>query len=530
MADAIHVEALVIGAGPGGYVAGIRLGQLEKKAIVVERDKPGGICLNVGCIPSKALINAVEVPRQAPPRRRHRHPGRQLPRRHAQDANLEGRGRHQADGRREDAAQGERLRLPHRRRAPDLAQHRRADRRRAASSHDRGRQHRRRDRLAPDRDPRLQVRRQAHRRLDRRARVRRGARALRRRSAAATSASSSARSTPSSARRSPSSRRCRRSCRATIRSSSRWWRASSRSWASRCMLGAKAKSWEREGRPRGGRASTTDGKDVTTSTPTRCWSPSGGGRTRRASGLEKIGVKIERGFVPVDKQLRTNVPGIYAIGDVAGQPMLAHKASREAEVVAEVIAGHKAEIDVARHPGGHLQRSGDRDRRASPPHEAKKRGRKVKIGKFPFAALGRAHRQRRDRRLRQGGRRRGHRTRCWASTSSGRRRLGPHQRRRRWRSRWARSCRRSQRSPSTRTRRCGEAIMEAAKAALGEAIHLSTAASGDAREASTVKPARSSISGRREYGERLGAAAGAGRAAAARRDPRHAGARRASRT
>jgi dihydrolipoamide dehydrogenase len=62
MADeTIRVEALVIGAGPGGYVAGIRLGQLKKKSLVVERDKPGGICLNVGCIPSKALINASKV-------------------------------------------------------------------------------------------------------------------------------------------------------------------------------------------------------------------------------------------------------------------------------------------------------------------------------------------------------------------------------------------------------------------------------------------------------------------------------------
>src|ERR1700727_1172795 len=62
MADEkIRVEALVIGAGPGGYVAGIRLGQLKKKALVVERDKPGGICLNVGCIPSKALINAAKT-------------------------------------------------------------------------------------------------------------------------------------------------------------------------------------------------------------------------------------------------------------------------------------------------------------------------------------------------------------------------------------------------------------------------------------------------------------------------------------
>src|SRR3954462_7687144 len=62
MADeTIRVEALVIGAGPGGYVAGIRLGQLKKKALVVEKDKPGGICLNVGCIPSKALINASKI-------------------------------------------------------------------------------------------------------------------------------------------------------------------------------------------------------------------------------------------------------------------------------------------------------------------------------------------------------------------------------------------------------------------------------------------------------------------------------------
>ena len=136
MADEkIRVEALVIGAGPGGYVAGIRLGQLKKKALVVERDKPGGICLNVGCIPSKALINASKVLRQDPPRRRHRHPGRQPARRHGQDADVEGRGRHEADGRRADAAQGQRLRLPHRNGAAHLAQHRRAAwRRRAAKT------------------------------------------------------------------------------------------------------------------------------------------------------------------------------------------------------------------------------------------------------------------------------------------------------------------------------------------------------------------------------------------------------------
>jgi dihydrolipoamide dehydrogenase len=106
-------------------------------------------------------------------------------------------------------------------------------------------------------------------------------------------------------------------------------------------------------------------------------------------GLEALGVKIEKGFVPVDKQQRTNVPGIYAIGDVCQQPMLAHKASKEADIVAEVIAGHKAENDVVAIPAviftdPEIATVGLME------HEAQKAGRKVKIGKFPFAALGRA--------------------------------------------------------------------------------------------------------------------------------------------
>ncbi len=62
---------------------------------------------------------------------------------------------------------------------------------------------------------------------------------------------------------------------------------------------------------------------------------------------EVAGVTVnERGFVPVDNQMRTNVPGIFAIGDIVGQPMLAHKASHEAKVAAEVAAGHKAFFDA----------------------------------------------------------------------------------------------------------------------------------------------------------------------------------------
>lgn len=55
---ALNFDVCVIGAGPGGYVAAIRAGQLGFKTAVIEREKLGGVCLNVGCIPSKAMITA----------------------------------------------------------------------------------------------------------------------------------------------------------------------------------------------------------------------------------------------------------------------------------------------------------------------------------------------------------------------------------------------------------------------------------------------------------------------------------------
>jgi dihydrolipoamide dehydrogenase len=58
------------------------------------------------------------------------------------------------------------------------------------------------------------------------------------------------------------------------------------------------------------------------------------------------GVKIERGFIPVDQQMRTNVEHIFAIGDIVGQPMLAHKATHEGKVAAEVACGHKSAFDA----------------------------------------------------------------------------------------------------------------------------------------------------------------------------------------
>src|SRR2546427_12929593 len=54
-------DAIVIGAGPGGYPAAIRLGQLKVKTAIIEREYIGGVCLNVGCIPSKAVIHAAKM-------------------------------------------------------------------------------------------------------------------------------------------------------------------------------------------------------------------------------------------------------------------------------------------------------------------------------------------------------------------------------------------------------------------------------------------------------------------------------------
>ena len=67
----------------------------------------------------------------------------------------------------------------------------------------------------------------------------------------------------------------------------------------------------------------------------------------RAIGADAAGVTVDdRGFIPVDAQLKTNVPGIYAIGDIVGEPMLAHKATHEGKVAAEVIAGHDVTFDA----------------------------------------------------------------------------------------------------------------------------------------------------------------------------------------
>lgn len=106
--------------------------------------------------------------------------------------------------------------------------------------------------------------------------------------------------------------------------------------------------------------------------------------------FEKTGVQLdEKGFIKVDNKLQTNVPGIYAVGDVVGQPMLAHKASHEGEVVAEVIAGKNA-VNDARVIPAVVFTEPEIATAGMTKAEAEAAGHTVSVGKMGFAALGRA--------------------------------------------------------------------------------------------------------------------------------------------
>ncbi|MCC6648048.1 MAG: dihydrolipoyl dehydrogenase [Polyangiaceae bacterium] len=107
-------------------------------------------------------------------------------------------------------------------------------------------------------------------------------------------------------------------------------------------------------------------------------------------GAEAIGLKIdERGFIPSDAECRTNVKGVYSVGDVSGAPLLAHKATKEGEIAAEVIAGHKAAKDWVTIPGAIFTDPEVGTAGLSEP-EARAKGYDVLVGKMPFAASGRA--------------------------------------------------------------------------------------------------------------------------------------------
>ena len=105
---------------------------------------------------------------------------------------------------------------------------------------------------------------------------------------------------------------------------------------------------------------------------------------------EKAGVVVtDRGFIPVDKQMRTNVPNIFAIGDIVGNPMLAHKGVHEGHVAAEVAAGQKTAFDATVIPSVAYTHPEVAWVGVTEDH-AKREGRTVEVAKFPWAASGRA--------------------------------------------------------------------------------------------------------------------------------------------
>src|SRR3546814_7078747 len=108
-------------------------------------------------------------------------------------------------------------------------------------------------------------------------------------------------------------------------------------------------------------------------------------------GLEALGVKSTKGHIDTDPYGRTNVDGIWAIGDVTGPPWLAHKASHEGVVAAEAIAGHKGvhPMDKGNIPGCTYSRPQVASVGLTEA-KAKEGGRKVKVGKFPFIGNGKA--------------------------------------------------------------------------------------------------------------------------------------------
>ena len=385
--EILKVEAVVIGAGPGGYVAGIRLGQLGKKALVIEKASPGGVCLNVGCIPSKALIHAAKLYAEAG---KSAELGIQIDNLRLDVARLQ---------KWKDSLVGKLTSG-----VKQLLKANNCDYRQGTAT------------LLSSRSIRLVPQNSTDEILIETDDIiiATGARPV------------MIPSLPFDGKRVVDSTGALAFAEiprnlvvvgagyigmeigtlyAKLGSKVTFVEAlptilpgsdpecvqvvarKAKKLGMEIMLGAKAKGLRDDG---GQAILTVETGDGVVELPADKVLVAVGRRPNIEDlGLEIAGVKTAGGFITVDRQLRTNVPNIFAVGDVAGQPMLAHKASREAEVAAEVIAGKNVEMDARVIPAvvftdPEIASAGLTEQ------EAQKRGHQVKIGRFPFAALGRA--------------------------------------------------------------------------------------------------------------------------------------------
>jgi dihydrolipoamide dehydrogenase len=387
--ESLRVDAVVIGAGPGGYVAGIRLGQLGKKALVVERDKAGGVCLNVGCIPSKALINAaklyekiahasdlgilVDNPRVDMTKLQSWKDGvvgklstgvRQLLKANGCDwrsgsARLLSPGRVEIQGSGSDAGKTYLVEAAHIVIAtgsrpvviPGFA----FDGNRVVDST---------GALAFTEVPRrLVVIGAGYIGME-----------IGTLYAKLGSHVTFVEALPSIL--SGSEPDC-------VQVVAR----KAKQLGMEILVDARASTWSEKGDRAVVTVATKAGEHLLDAD--KILVSVGRQPNSENLGLDAAGVRVERGFIPVDRQMRTNVAGIYAIGDVVGQPQLAHKASREAEVVAEVIAGRAAEMDAEVIPSVVFTDPEIASAGLSA-GEAEQKGLQVTQGKFPLLALGRA--------------------------------------------------------------------------------------------------------------------------------------------
>jgi dihydrolipoamide dehydrogenase len=379
-------EAVVIGSGPGGYVAGIRLGQHGKKALVIEREHLGGVCLNWGCIPSKALIHAGNL-------------------RHEMEAFgdvFEG----QVPTMNTDKLQEWKDGIVKKQRSgvgmllkSAKTEHKMGDARLTGpnslelTSSD-GTETIEFDHLIlatgakiielpafPFSDPLIGYARDAvsYNPIPERLVIIGGG-------VIGSELGSAYRKMGSEV---TIVEMMDQILVGTDKDLVRPVAKSMKKLGINVLLNAKAQGYENKGDHAIVKVEKEDGS-VEEIPADRVLVAVGFAPNTESLGLEAAGVRTsERGWVTVDEQCRTNVPHIFAIGDLTGPPLLAHRASHMGEVAAEVIAGKSAAFDVMAMPLG-VFTDPEVAQAGLTEAEAKKKGYQVRTGMFPMSALGRA--------------------------------------------------------------------------------------------------------------------------------------------